>query len=242
MGRVGALSGLVILVVLTGACRAATPEPETGRARQARTYTTRFDHEENPISENGLWINGGVTGLDWSNLAVASGIVYGTETGTRGYDDSTALLSGEWDPNQSVEATVHSTNQNDTIYEEVELRLRSLLAAHRATGYEINFRCSKTANAYAEIVRWNGRLGDFTYLKRGNGTAFGVAEGDVVRATIVGNVITAFVNGVEVLRAVDSAFGEGKPGLGFFLQGATGVNRDFGFKDFTASDKSGARS
>ena len=63
-----------------------------------------------------------------------------------------------------AEATVHSVNQNDNIYEEVELRLRSSLSPHRSTGYEITFRCSKTANAYAQIVRWDGPLGKFTYL------------------------------------------------------------------------------
>jgi hypothetical protein len=66
-------------------------------------------------------------------------------------------------------------------YEEVELRLHSSLSAHKATGYEIDFRCPKSDKAYSEIARWNGPLGDFTYRKRGDGSRFGVQNGDVLR-------------------------------------------------------------
>ena len=128
-------------------------------------------------------------------------------------------------------------NQNDNIYEEVELRLRSSLSAHIATGYEILFRCSKSQNAYAEIVRWNGPLGSFTYLDRHKGAQYGVATGDVVKATIAGNVITAYINGVQVAQATDSTYPTGHPGMGFFLQGTTGVNRDYGFTSFTADSR-----
>ncbi len=60
-----------------------------------------------------------------------------------------------WGPDQTVQATVYSEHPNDNIYEEVELRLRSSLSSHWASGYEIIFRSSKTKNAYSEIVRWN---------------------------------------------------------------------------------------
>jgi hypothetical protein len=49
-------------------------------------------------------------------------------------------------------------NQKEDGNEEVELRLRSSLSAHKATGYEIDFRCSKADKACSEIVRWNGPL------------------------------------------------------------------------------------
>ena len=123
----------------------------------------------------------------------------------------------------------------DDIYEEVELRLRSSLSAHKATGYEILFRCSKTDKAYTQIVRWNGPLGDFTYLDAAGGSKFGVANGDVVKATIVGKVITAYINGVKVLQATDDTYPGGSPGMGFYLEGAGGVNEDYGFTRFTAS-------
>jgi hypothetical protein len=187
--------------------------------------------------EGGKWVNGKTVGLDWSNVATNPGLAYGVELGTSGFDDSTALLTGTWGSDQWTEATVHTVNQNDAIFEEVELRLRSALSANRNTGYEINFRCSKTANAYTQIVRWDGPLGKFTYLKQNGGAQYGIADGDTVKATAVGDIITAYINGVQVAQATDSTFTHGSPGIGFYLQGATGVNTDYGFTSFTASDK-----
>ena len=71
-------------------------------------------------------------------------------------------------------------------FQEVEIRLRSTLTPHRCTGYEIFFRCLKTDNGYAEIVRWNGKIGDFTSLRKLIGPQYGVRDGDVVEATISG--------------------------------------------------------
>jgi len=219
-----------------GAPGGVSPDPR-------RTYSSAFPLKENPISEGGKWVNGQADGLDWANIQTTAGFAFGTEIGgvrpePQKYDDSTALLAGEWGPNQWAQATVRSVNPpNDRIYEEVELRLRSALSAHKATGYEINFRCSKSAKAYTTIVRWNGPLGDFTYLKTGNGSQYGVATGDVVKATIIGNVITVYINSVQVLQASDNTYKSGSPGMGFYIEGATGVNRDFGFSSFTASDE-----
>ena len=205
-----------------------------------RTYTTNFPLAEGLLSEGGKWKNGKKDGLDWANVRTAPGLAFGTEDGgtrpaPQKYDDSTALLTGTWGPDQTAQATVHAVNQNDKIYEEVELRLRSALSPHQATGYEILFRSSKSANAYCEVVRWNGPLGDFTYLSRAKGSQCGVASGDVVKASMVGNVITAYINGVQVLRATDDTFKSGNPGIGFYIEGATGVDSDYGFTSFTAT-------
>lgn len=227
-------SGVCLTVILAG-CK-ETKQPTTNTS-----YKTSFTINESPISEGGKWINGKAEGLDWSDVAVSSGLAHGTESGTSGYDDSTALLSGTWGSDQWAEATVHSVNQTDDVYEEVELRLRSTLSAHEAKGYEINFRCSKTDKAYAQIVRWNGGLGKFTYLNAKEGANYGVTNGDVVKASIVGDVITAYINGVEVLRATDSTYTNGSPGIGFFLQGSGVSNNDFGFTSFTASDTSSSK-
>jgi tetratricopeptide (TPR) repeat protein len=223
--------------------RRAVAEPATAVSPSAatpRTYTTNFPLTESPISENGNWENGKAVGLDWADAATIPGRAFGLEfglgSGSKAYDDAVALLKGPWGPNQTAQATVYAVHQNDSIYEEVELRLRSSLSAHIATGYEILFRCSKTKDAYAEIVRWNGPLGSFTYLDRHKGAQYGVASGDVIKATIVGNVITAYINGVQIAQATDSTYPTGQPGIGFFLQGTTGVNRDYGFTSFTASD------
>ncbi len=200
-------------------------------------YGTNFSLTENPISEGGNWINGRAVGLDWADIRTAKSLAFGTESGTSGYDDSTALLAGKWGPDQTVEAKVHTVNQTDKVFEEVERRLRSTLSARRSTGYEINFRCLKTNKAYSEIVRWDGPLGKFTYLKHADGAQYGVADGDVVKATIVGNVITAYINGVQTIQATDDTFASGNPGIGFYLEGGTGMNGDYGFTTFSATDQ-----
>lgn len=221
----------------TSTTSTATTATATAAATTTWKYSTNFPATENPISEGGHWINGLTAGIDWENVRTTPGFAFGTETGSVNYNDSTALLTGTWGPDQTVQATVRSVNPNSNIFEEVELRLRSNLSAHSATGYEINFRCLKTSQAYAQIVRWNGALGSFTYLDARDGSQYGVASGDVVKATIVGNVITAYINGNQILQVTDSKFSSGKPGIGFYNQGGTSsTNADYGFTNFMASD------
>jgi hypothetical protein len=205
-----------------------------------RPYITNFPLSQNPISEGGNWINGQTVGLDWANVQTTPGLAFGTQSGSALYNDSTALLAGSWGADQTAQGTVYSVQQTDSSYEEVELRLRSALSAHSATGYEINFRCSKTSHAYAQIVKWNGPPANFSFLITGTGSQYGVANGDVVKATIVDNLITAYINGVQVLQTSDSTYSGGAPGVGFYLSGSTGINSNFGFTNFTASDGSGS--
>ena len=130
------------------------------------------------------------------------------------YDDPTALLTGDWGPDQAVQATVYSVNQTDHCYQEVEIRLRSSLSAHSCTGYEILFRCLKAPEAYMEIVRWEGPRGKFTYLSRHKGSQCGVTNGDIVRATIVGNFINVYINDQLMSTVQDTTWLNGSPGTG----------------------------
>src|SRR5437870_4109660 len=116
----------------------------------AQTYTTSFPLTENPVSEGGHWINGGQVGLDWFNVQTTPGRAFGTVT-TGKYTDPTALLTGSWGADQTAEGIVFSVNPTNAYYQEVELRLRSALSAHSATGYEIAYRCLKTGEAYVGI-------------------------------------------------------------------------------------------
>ena len=204
----------------------------------ARTYTTHFPLTENPISEGSNWINGQTTGIDWHDVSTTPGLAIGHQSG-KSYTDGTALLTGAWGPTQSVEATVHTVNQNDACYQEVEMRLRSALSAHSCTGYEISFKASKTSSAYLIIVRWNGAVGDFTMLQQYSAAQYGVADGDKVKATITGNVITAYLNDVKVGTATDGTYAEGSPGMGFNLEtgdsACVGTNGDYGFTSLTAT-------
>ena len=208
------------------------------------SYTTNFSRAENPISESGQWLNGKADGLDWTDVRTAPGFVYGTEIGgnrpePQKYDDSTALLKGTWGPDQTVQATVHSVNPNQDgkVLEEVELRLRSSISAHSCTGYEVMFRCTKIPQAYCNIARWEGPLGKFTMLKETRGSKYGVKDGDVVKATMIGKTLTVYINGVQMIQITDGKFPTGNPGVGYYLEGGSGMIGDFGFSSFMATDR-----
>jgi hypothetical protein len=220
--------------------------------RLVRSYATRFERDEAPISEDGMWVNGRKDGIDWCDVLSGDGHAYGEVSrmmsaekraeqsfgGSGGaattegdYDDPTAVLAGSWGRNQSARATVFSRNPTDDYFQEVEIRLRSTIAPHWCSGYEVFWRCSKSDAAYAEIVRWNGKVADFTSLARRVGPEVGVQHGDIVEATIVGTTITSYINGVAVMSVTDDTFADGAPGVGFnFFVGDTNV--DHGLSSF----------
>jgi hypothetical protein len=194
---------------------------------------------ENPISENGNWINGGVQGLSWTNVRTTGGMAVGTMPGNASgdaqYADSTAVLAGTWGPDQTAQATiaVTSASGDSNVFEEVELRLRTTITTYSITGYEINCSVSTNPNNYyLQIVRWNGPIANWTQLA---GTELRGVNGNVLKATMIGNTITAYLNGVQVLQVNDNTYTSGSPGIGFFLQGAAGVNANYGFSSFSAS-------
>ena len=218
-----------------------------------RSYSTSFEATETPISEGGNWRNGRAEGIDWCDCVTSDGRVYGevtrpgekerrseqgnldeADTAPVGiYDDPTAVLSGDWGPDQFVRATVFSRNQTNEYYQEVEIRLRTTIEANSITGYEVFWRCLTTDEGYAEIVRWDGAIGTWKSLTRRTGAQFGVKDGDVVEACMVGNEIRGYINGVLVTSATDDTYADGAPGVGFnFGVGTTNV--DHGFTDFQA--------
>lgn len=203
----------------------------------AQTYTTSFPLTEVPISEGGKCINGGVVGLDWNNVATTSGFAYGTDPGTVPYADAWALLAGTWAADQTVQAVINEHNPDTACHQETELVLRGNLSAHVATGYEVTVRTTDDSSSYLIIVRWNGPRGNFTYLKQLSGSAYGVKTGDVFQATILGNVVIAYVNGVEKARVSDGTYKSGHPGMGFYLDNpssCSGTNLDYGYTRYTA--------
>ncbi len=212
------------------------------------TYSTLFPLAANPISENGNWINGLATGIDWANCATQAGLAYGIQvTGTGpNYHDAMAILNGTWGPNQTVQATAYVGSPTIGNYPEVELRLHFSLSAHVATGYEIDWAIG---NGYLTIVRWNGPEGDFTpitssctYGSLSGGSCTGsqnqVSNGDVISATIDSNGnIKAYKNGTLYATATDTTYASGTPGMGFDYNSTTGGNQ-FGFTAFSATDQS----
>jgi len=216
-----------------------------------RSYTTEFPLDEDPVSENGMWLNGKKDAIDFSDCITSNGIIHGApsrmnvlekraeqgnldgeaQAPAGDYDDPTAVLAGAWGPNQHGRGVAHVEKPTEDWFQEVQIRLRSTVAPHSITGYEIFFRCLKGEHGYAEIVRWNGRVGDWTSLKRHQGPDYGVAHGDVIEASIEGNVIRGFVNGVEKITVTDDTWASGAPGVGFNF-GVGDTYADHGFSSF----------
>ena len=194
------------------------------------SYSTDFSLTESPISEGGVWTN---VGLDWTRVVTASGRAYGTHKGGT-YDDSYAHLSG-FPPDVEVSTVIYLDASLSSDYHEVEIWLRSADSAHNARGYECNLNYR---GGYAEVVRWNGALGSFTYVGGGQGAGGGHApvNGSVFTARIQGNVITTHLDGV-LLQTVDitavgdgNVWTDGNPGMGFY----NGDAGKYGFQSYSA--------
>lgn len=195
----------------------------------ASTYTTNFDNTENPISEGGARTH---KGLDWKNVVTENGIAHGTQTGNGGYDDSYAVLSG-FSPDQAAwgVAYIDAGIDKNCGSQELEILMRWSDSAGSAQGYECMIHHD---GGYAQIVRWNGPFGDFNVL--GGASAPGFKNGDTIKATAVGSVITLFHNDVPIVQVSDDTYSTGNPGVGFFKR-SCGSNSDYGFTNFTATDE-----
>lgn len=198
----------------------------------ANTYTTNFPLTENPISEAGMWVNGGQSPANnWTNVQTTPGLAFGTMPPSTGNDDdSTALLTGTWGPTQTITAVVHAVGSYANGME-VEMRLRSAFGTNSCTGYELDI-----AAGYIAIVRWNGPLNNFTVLAQ-NTSATWSLPGATVTGTISGSTITIYVSGVQIVQATDSTYTTGNPGMGFFISsGGDSTKSDMGFTSYTATD------
>lgn len=226
--------------------RRITPVLLFGWQLSAMHYSTIFTAAENPISQGSRWYNGADDGIDWCNVQTSVGSVWGVGPCPVSYADPTAVLKGNWGPNQTVTARARIGRTSSSYYQEIELRLRTMIRPHNISGYEVNFGVS---HAYLEIVRWNGRLADFTYLGPtctypsvcGRVTGFQIRNGDLAKATIHGSVISVYVNGVLRATATDHTFKGGNPGVGYNF-GCGGTYANFAWENFSASDEQTAPS
>jgi hypothetical protein len=198
------------------------------------SYSTNFDLTESPLSEKGAWHH---TGLDWTLVDAGDGLAFGTQPlgvarqGPTGYDDSYAYLAG-FPADQQASGVLHFGNIDASCTHEVEIILRWDDSAHVARGYECNLAFD---GGYAQIVRWNGAIGDYTYLADGS-VPGGVHEGDTLSASVVGDQITLRVNDVVRASAKDATFATGNPGVAFWRgMNGCGTKADFGFTSFSAS-------
>ena len=228
----GSAAGL--LVPAAAALAKPCPQPTMGATGgtsvtaacgSGKSYTTNFPLTENPISEGGVWTH---AGSSWSKVQTLGGFACGTQTGSGGYNDSYAHLSG-FGADHTASAIIKKDSglQN---FHECELHLRWNDTSSTASGYECNIAYN---GEYCQIVRWEGGFGSFTELKKANGVT-APQTGDVFKASIVGSLIIVSMNNVEIIRASDTTWPTGNPGMGFYIESTTN-NQGFGFSSFTAT-------
>jgi hypothetical protein len=193
-----------------------------------RTYTTSFPLSETPISESANWLNADQVVHDGAYVYTSGGRAYG-HSGPGSYQDALARLTGTWAPNQMAQGTVYAGSVNDA--PEVELHLRASTVDGQWAGYEISHSVSGGQNGDYLIVVELGH-GTFTILQQLNGSQYSVQTGDVVKATIIGNVITVYKNGVQETQVVDGTWSVGSPGLGFNER----TNGDYAFTSYMAAE------
>lgn len=226
-------------------------EPLTRVTLPFHYYRTTFPLTENPIAEGGVWSNGKTEGVAWQNMRTTTNKAFGTQSGNSGiYDDSVAILKGTFGADQEARATVFSTVTAAAYFAEVELHLRGTVStAGIIQTYEVLFSVNPSARSqgsYCEIAKWFGTQGGGTFnglSLTGQQTITAPTTGDIVRARIVGNTLTAYINNVQVAQVTDSVglsgtapYATGNPGIGHWLNnnGATGDVTSFGFSDYTA--------
>lgn len=205
---------------------------------QVSSFFTTFAGTENPVSEGGKWLGGLTDGLDWNDFQSASGRAYAARAGGGvNFDDSVLILKPSAfvaAPAQSVEITIYrAPNYNpDPLAHEIGIFLRGDISAHSMRAYEVYLNSQGNFG----IVVWFGPVNSFDYLSVTGPTPGVPVNGDKLRAQIVGNVITVYMNSVLVATATDSGnhWPTGQPGLQSAPQSGVITLASYGMDDFLA--------
>lgn len=207
-------------------------------------YASDFKLTESPISEGKRWQHNGTL---WTLVNTSGGIAFGTQTGTGAFDDSYAYVSG-FPADQEAHAVIHLDTNSFTNGEhhEVELLFRwvdtSSATGGTARGYEINLAWD---GAYADAQRWNGlnsiAAPQYSAIHTQVPAACGAPKnGDLYSGTLIGNTLTAYLNGVafhtvDITSIGGTVWADGSGiGMGFFHQEVGGTRSGYGFNRFTA--------
>lgn len=245
--RLGAPAPVPISIALARA-QLALAGRDVGLALSGN-FSTSFPATENPISQGGIWVNGGSVGLKWQNVETTPGKAFGanfagqTFQGTE-FDDPCAHLSTAFRTfanNQFSQGTVfRAGGYTPSVSHEIEIWVRAAITANNARGYEVLWAGTDGTIA---IVRWNGPLADSSNSNNGFtqiATAAGgvPAHGDVLRAEIIAGVIKVYKNGSLVLTGPsDTTWTSGQPGMGFWPRsGGNVVRANLGWQSYSAGD------
>ena len=194
------------------------------------SFSTTFPTAENPVSDGGQLITSTSPGVNWSGLklgsagnlpvapvdVVAAGEAESVDYANPNYGDALAVATGTWAPDQSASVVAGNIPAQPGGYEEIEIHLRTDPAT--GAGYEITWGYN---NDYIAVAAWHA-TGGYTNLYFAQGPQYAIAPGDTLTASIQGDVITMYTNGVQVAQITDNSntFTSGNPGFGF-NQGGT---------------------
>jgi len=231
------------------AANSSVQSPVSAAASRGAKYSTAFSSTQKPISEDGRFITSTTPGVNWSGLRLggcgclpvapvaitAPGLAQSPDmSGLVG--DALAVATGTWGPDQGVTIEVADLPPTRKGYEEVEIHLRTDPATGR--GYEIAWAYN---HQYLLIATWNGGgavgTSAYTTLVDAHGPQYAISPGDILRASISGNVITISTNGNQIYQYTDTknSFAHGNPGFGF-NEGPAG---NYGIKSFSAISSDG---
>lgn len=176
------------------------------------SFVADFSATENPINQGGKWLNGGATGLDWTNCQTAGGLLGATsiELAPPPYNDSIAIVNPAFqgfNARQYVQGTIHRAS-GYTFGHEASLLIRFAISANVARGYEIYW----STNGGINLILWSGPINGFTPLA--TATPGLAANGDVVRVEADGSQIVVKINNSTVITWTDSTWATGQPGVG----------------------------
>lgn len=190
----------------------------------SQPYTSTFPADQNPINEDSSWLPR--TAADWTNVKTEGGLCYGTNGITNDYDDSYAILDGDWGADYELQGTVvRNASINTGFTHEIELNVRAKQTGTTITLYE----CLLGHGGGVEMYRWDaGAMSDtgrFSALLASGTHSGGAQTNDVFKVRIQGTTFTAWVNDVQICQATGLSTGThttGNPCVGFFTR--TGGN------------------
>jgi hypothetical protein len=220
----------------------ALPEAALADAHYALDFATAAI--ETPLSAGGLWTNntqgtgGNIAPGNMTSMQVGlasdgmTRIAFDSHGGIN-YDDSFAFVPG-FAGDQYIEAVIYkepgyNPNASDSNHE-----LELILGCSSAAGSRIWNEFLFNAGGGVDIVYLNGGPSDFQSIANVGGVSGHIpVDGDVVRATRVGNVLTLYINGAVWTQYNDAnaavvAKGTGIGIAAFIRPGAT--HNKFGFK------------
>jgi len=213
-------------------------------------YSTSFPLTENPMSEGGMWFS---NGTNRTRCRTSGGICFGTMASTSQppFDDSYAGLTGTWGPDTEIIMTIFKGSPFGIEEIEAQFRVSDSVGSGNVYMYEVNLAHD---GQYCNFGRWTGpnsSITDFVGLAPDGGTGIqfsvpgGVHNGDLFKATMVGNALNAYINyndgnGYHLINTsgpvLDTAgagggavLTSGAPGIGFYVEAQhSGADNQFG--------------